>query len=121
MTDVIVEDLPSDQPAQNVEVTNPNTNVSPLGSLELVNYFGLSYPSTEEKSKLNEIWSYVRSRLPEGGTEDILSEVLRIKGTVGEPRLGENQLDRVYRYVKLRKQERLIQQEIADVQGSANL
>lgn len=122
MLDIQVEDLPQEN--QKPETTSKpvsSTVVSPLGSLELLRYFNIDYPTTEEKQKLDELWAYARSLVPEGSLEEVFSEVLRLKGVVGSPRLGEAHLDRIYRYIKLRKQEKLIKQEIADVQGSANL
>ncbi len=116
--DIKVEELASESHQSASAAARPT---SPLGSLELVEYFGIGYPSSEEKRQLDELWSYARKLSPEGSTEDYISEVLRIKGAVGAPRIDEKLLDRVYRYVKLRKQESLIQQEIADVQGSAYL
>jgi len=42
-------------------------------------------------------------------------QVVHLEGIMGAPRLGESRIDRLYRYAKLRRQERQIQSELKSV------
>lgn len=110
-TKVIVEDLPSEDDSPE----RPMVTSDPLGPLKIASYFSIDTPSDDEKQQLREIWLYAKERAVTGSMEDIVLKVVQIKGKVGQPRIGESYLDRVYRYIKLRKQEEIISQEMKNM------
>lgn len=108
---VIVEDLP----AKDKEPERPIVSEEPLGALRISQYFFIDTPSQEERQQLDEIWDFARERSGSKSLQSTILAVVQIKGKVGQPRIGESYLDRVYRYVKLRKQEEIISQEMKNM------
>ena len=107
-----------------IENIQPTTQ-APLGTpdagaiqhLAIADRFGISNPTQEEENKLMEIWDHAAGLSKSGEITDIIWQVIHLEGVLGAPRLGEERIDRLYRYAKLRRQERQIQSELKGVSG----
>lgn len=108
-----IEDLPeSSQPIQSPVAAARDNQVSHLA---LAPRFQITDPSKEEEGKLAEIWAYAQGVAKSESIQDIIWEVMHTENVLGSPRLGESRLDRIYRYCKLRRQEKQIQEELKGV------
>lgn len=85
----------------------------PLAALGILSHFNIDTPTDEERKKLSAIWDYVSS---DGASKNkALLKLVTLKNKLGQPRIGETVLDRVYRFVSLKQQEMLLQQELKGV------
>lgn len=109
MEEIEVETIDQPQIASTAEVPNP------VAHLAIANEFGVESPSKEEEKKLMEIWEHGKSLSKTGDMHDIIWEIMHLSRSLGAPRLGESRLDRIYRYAKLKRQERAIQEELRHV------
>lgn len=107
--EIEVEQIDSTQPPkEGIETT-------PVAYLAIANEFGVENPNKEESNKLMEIWEHGKSLSKTGEIHDIMWEIMHLSRTLGAPRLGESRLDRIYRYAKLKRQEKSIQEELRRV------
>jgi hypothetical protein len=113
---ITVEELPK-EPTQE-PTTEANKSVEHLA---IARRFNIETPSREEENKLIEVWELAKSLSKTGEIQDVMWQVIHLEGTLGAPRLGEGRLDRLYRYAKLKRQEKAIQEELKSVGGSGNL
>lgn len=94
---------------------------NPIGHLSIAKRFNIDTPNNEENKKLMEIYEHVKSLSKTGDIDDIIWQVVHLEGVLGAPRLGESRLDRLYRYAKLKRQERQIQEELKNVANPVNI
>lgn len=109
MTEIIVEDLPVEDGATTPQ---PATNVDAVEHLTLAPSFRIDSPSKEESNKMAEVWAFGKELSKTKEIHDIIWQVKHLMLTLGAPTPGESSLDRIYRYAKLRRQERMIQEEL---------
>lgn len=107
MEEIIVEDLPQED-----AIPEPATNVERVEHLILAPQFKLDAPSNEDKGKLAEIWALGKQLSTSQETYDVIWQVKHLMMTLGAPTPGESSLDRVYRYAKLKRQEKMIQAQL---------
>lgn len=113
MAEIIVEDLPS----QDIQSPQASARSDEISHLALSGRFNITDANKEEEGKLAEIWAYAKGVAKSENIPDVIWEVVHLEGVLGAPRLGESRLDRVYRYCKLKRQERAIQSELRGVAG----
>ena len=118
MDEIIVEDLPDkneQHSAKKHEITDS------VEHLALASRFNIESPTSEEASKLMEIWNYGKSQSETKDITDVIWRVISLENTLGAPMLGESRLDRIYRFAKLKRQESLIQEELKNVSTRGGL
>lgn len=118
--EVTVEDLPQGQRPP-VQPSEPQTAAKPVMHLAIAERFNIDIPTQEEDKKLQEVWNHVSELSDTKEISDIMYQTMHLEQTLGAPKLGETRLDKLYRYVKLRRQERQIQEELSDVSISGGL
>lgn len=116
--DITVENV-SDN-TNNVSQVTAQTS-DPVQHLAIAQRFNITTPTKQEDKMLQEIWSFAAEKGQTNDISDIIWNVINLEGTIGAPRLGESRLDKLYRYVKLRRQEAQIQEELRNVATSSNL
>lgn len=117
--DVIVEDLPGgDRPAQSPQAA---VHSEPVAHLALASRFSIGTPTREEEKKLAEVWTYAQGIAKSEDMQDVIWEVIHLEGVLGSPRLGESRLDRLYRYIRLKRQEAQIQEDLKNVSLNGRL
>lgn len=77
--------------------------------LTLAEHFYIDRPTPDQSEKLKVIYDYCLSQNPRTNPERTLMSVER---KVGQPRLGESTLDRVYRWIRLRDEASLIDEKM---------
>jgi hypothetical protein len=114
-----VEELPeeSKQVVSKVETVAHE----PLEHLSLSKRYNIDAPTKQEEQMLKEIWEYAKGLSKIGDSSDIMWQVINLEGVIGAPQIGSSRLEKLYRYAKLRRQERQIQEEIRHVATSDNL
>lgn len=108
--DIIVEDLPQKEGSPNISPT-----VEPVSHLILSSHFDIQHPTKEEENKLRTIYEHGLSLSKTGEPTDVLWQVMNLRRTLGAPRLGEAPIDRVYRWSKLKAQQRMVEEELKNV------
>ena len=93
-------------------------NTQLVGHLTLADHFDIDLPSKEDGDKLRLIWNYISVIDPTVDPETIL---LSLERRLGEPRLGESMLDKVYRWIKLSEQGQIIREKMRRVETGDNL
>lgn len=116
--EIIVEDLPNKEPTQSPQAAARSDSVAHLA---LSSRFNIDTPSDQENKQLAEVWALAAGLAKSSDIQDILWEVVHLEGVLGAPHLGESRLDRLYKYAKLKRQERQIQDELKNVVHSHNL
>lgn len=106
--DITVEELPS----KDIQSPQAVARSEPIAHLALAPRFQIDMPNKQEDGKLSEIWAYAQGVAKSENIPDIIWEVIHLEGVLGAPRLGESRLDRLYRYCKLKRQERTIQEQL---------
>lgn len=114
--EVTVEDLP-ETPAESPQAAAR----SDFMHMAIAQRFDITSPTKEEDKQLSEIWAWAQGMAKSENIPDIVWEVIHLENVLGSPRIGEARLDRVYRYVKLKRQEAQIQQELRDVQSPSRI
>lgn len=111
MDKVQVEDLPQEKNE------SPKTVVGsePLEHMMIANRYNVDTPNKDESKKLMEIWEYGKNISKTKDSQDVIWQIMHLEGVLGAPKLGESKLDKVYRWVKLKKQESMIQEELKRV------
>lgn len=112
--DIQVEDI---SPVEQVGSTSPSPSIGTDTSEHhlISRHFGIDMPDTAETGKLKEIWEYGKGMSKTGDVQDVIWQIIHLQRTLGAPRLGESPLDKVYRWAKLKRQERNIQEELKNV------
>lgn len=98
-------------------------NTQLVGHLSLAQHFGIDLPSDEDSDKLKLIWLHIKDVDPIANPESVLMQIER---RLGSPRLGENMIDKVYRWLRLKEQsqivnEKLFREEQGNVETLSNL
>lgn len=109
--DIQVEELPNNQEKSPDVVQNTDS----VNHLILTSHFDISSPSKEDENKLRTIYEHGLTLSKTGEPHDVLWQVMNLRRSLGAPRLGENALDRVYRWAKLKSQQNYIEQELKNV------
>ena len=119
MSDIIVEDIPNSD-----KIKRDDSSQTSLPGREglthrvLAERFNLDAPTPQEDKKLKEIWDHVSKLSESGEMGDIIWQTMHLEQTIGAPALGETRLDKLYRYVKLRRQERQLQDELREISSN---
>lgn len=121
MVDVIVEDIPESEQTPEIKSPQAAAREDAVSHLALAPRFNLSNPDKQDEAKLAEIWAYAKNIANSDNIPDIVWEVIHLEGVIGSPRLGESRLDKLYRYVRLRRQEAQIKTELKNVTNSPDL
>jgi hypothetical protein len=74
-----------------------------------------------ESKKLAAIYQFAMDKAQSINPADVIWEVINLEGVLGAPRMGESRFERLYRYVQLRKEESMIQEELRNVTASGRL
>lgn len=109
--EITVEDLP-DESQKPIQSPLAAARSSSISHLAIKDQFSIDIASGEEEGKLQEIWAYAKSMANSEDINDVVYEVIHLKGKVGQPRLGESYLDRAYRYCKLKRHEAITQEQL---------
>jgi uncharacterized protein YeeX (DUF496 family) len=115
--DITVESI--DQPGQD-PISAPSVTDS-VQHLAIADRYGIVNANTQENEKLQTLWDYAKSKAQSEDIQEVIWQVINLENTLGAPRIGEQRLDRLYKYIRLRKQEANIQREIQDVSLGAYL
>lgn len=86
----------------------------PTAPLILTNQFNIDHPTKDEEKKLAVIWEYGKKMSKTGDISDIIWEVMHLKSTLGAPRLGEQPIDKVYRWVRLKRDQEMIDAQLRE-------
>lgn len=110
--EIQVEDLP-----QQSEARSPAAPIStsPVDHLMISSQFNVENPSKEESDKLITIWEHAKELSKTGTHQDIIWQVINLRSSLGAPSLGESSLNKVYRWAKLKAQEKMIQEQLRNV------
>lgn len=112
MSDIITEPLPQEElPIVSPEAAARKDDVSHLA---IKDRFNIDIPTDDEQKKLAEIWAFAKGNANSEEIKDIIWEVIHLQGVIGAPRMGERTLDKLYRYVSLRRQEAKIKSDLQE-------
>lgn len=89
---------------QSIKAVIPDTGFVPLQD-----FMGIAHPDDEQKDKLQHIWEYYQKGRDRAET---IEEIKKSMHKLGEPPLGEDQLHRLYSYVRLQNESRSINKEL---------
>lgn len=111
--DVIIENIPE----ENTESSEPraNSGVESLEHLALSQRYGIDTPTKYEDKQLRELWDYGKQLSKTGDTTDIIWQIMHLQATLGAPRYGEKILDKVYRYVNIKRQVTQLEDELRTI------
>lgn len=118
MDTIIVEDIDD---GINREGASPSPRTEPVQHLSLASRFNIDTPTREENEKLQTIWSFAAEQAQTHDLQEILWSVIHLEQVLGAPKLGETRLDKVYKYIRLKRQEAQIQKELKDVSLGSRL
>ena len=78
--------------------------VQPVSDPLATSFFEIDHPTEKQSAKMTEIMEWVRQS-NEGKTDlDVVSTLKDLRYRLGSSSAGESPLDKIHRYVKLRKQ-----------------
>jgi hypothetical protein len=115
---VTVEDIPNKPSNVSAEPASVPNEVS---HLSLKSRFNIDLPTKHEDKQLAEVWKYARNIAKSEDMQDIIWEVIHLESVLGAPRLGETRLNKLYTYIKLKRQEQQIQEELKNVASDGSL
>lgn len=92
-------------------VTPSNDEITFTQQLELSKFFGLQEPlDIKDKEKIQEINKFLMNNAV--NTMGRMTVLQGIRSQLGAPRLGESELSKIHRYIKLMEQHNMIDKEI---------
>lgn len=102
-----VEILPTSNGNSDVQMAKPV--VPDTGYIPLQDFMGISNPDDSQKDKLQFIWNYYQKGRDRA---DTIVEIKETMHRLGQPPMGEDHLNRLYSYTRLRNESRSINKEI---------
>lgn len=109
-----MDPLQIDTSGDEVSVSRPATVSEDTSLVELLpvqGFLGLNDTSAKEKTQMRQVWEYFSEDAQ--GTGDALYKMKMTEMKMSPPRLGENRLSKLYNYVRLQQQQKIIEQEMA--------
>lgn len=112
---IVIESIPTQSNDTNQMTTQSALTEDSIQHMAIANRYIDGDVSDKDAKKLRTIYEFAMNKAKSADVRDVIWEVINLEGTVGTPRLGENKLDRVYRYCQLRREEAMIQNELKEL------
>lgn len=98
------------------KVTGENVFEQSLADPMYMSMLEVEEPSKKDIEMIEYIKKYVDSQVKNDSTLEPYNVLKDIKFRIGAPRMGENKLSQIHRYVKLRSEAKLLNQQAQDME-----